>query len=56
MDILSLSVLLGLIVVSDQILNGQYKFSRRLLDWIDRRSEGFSRQSQSGSKSQGSTD
>ncbi len=38
MEIVSLSLLFGLIVVSDQVLNGQFKMSQRVLDWIDRKS------------------
>ena len=56
MDIISLSLLLGLIVVSDQILNGQLKMSQRLLDWIDQRTERLNRQKQSTSESQRSSE
>jgi len=36
MDIISLVVILGVIVTSDEILNNQLKVSKRLLDWLDR--------------------
>jgi len=36
MDILSLGLLLGALLISDEILNGKLQVSRRLLDWMDR--------------------
>lgn len=35
MELLSLSILFGTIVISDEILNGHFKVSQRLLDWVD---------------------
>lgn len=35
MDILSLALLLGAILASDEILNQNWQVSRRLLEWID---------------------
>ncbi|MGB3533761.1 MAG: hypothetical protein WBA13_09610 [Microcoleaceae cyanobacterium] len=35
MDILSLSVLLGMIALSDEVLNGRLKLSQRLLAYMD---------------------
>ncbi|CDM95599.1 MAG: hypothetical protein P5702_15970 [Limnospira sp. PMC 1291.21] len=35
MDILSVALLLGAIVASDEILNRNWQLSRRLLEWID---------------------
>lgn len=56
MDVISLSLLLGLIVVCDQILNGQFKMSRRLLNWIDQRTERLNRKDSSNSQSQRTTE
>ncbi|MEL7036410.1 MAG: hypothetical protein AAFO04_12425 [Cyanobacteria bacterium J06592_8] len=39
MDVISLSLLFGLIVVSDQILNSQFQMSRKLLNWLSERTE-----------------
>ncbi len=36
MDILSLSILFGVIVLADEVLNGRLNLSKRLLDQIDR--------------------
>ncbi|VXD18091.1 conserved hypothetical protein [Planktothrix serta PCC 8927] len=36
MDIISLAIILGVIVATDEILNNQLKVSKRLLDWLDR--------------------
>jgi hypothetical protein len=36
MDIISLTILLGVIVATDEILNNQLKVSKRLLYWLDR--------------------
>jgi hypothetical protein len=36
MDIISLVIILGVVVASDEILNNQLKISKRLLDWLDR--------------------
>ncbi|CAD5983785.1 hypothetical protein PCC9214_05201 [Planktothrix tepida] len=36
MDIISLTILLGVIVATDEILNNQLKVSKRLLDWLDK--------------------
>jgi hypothetical protein len=36
MDILSLSFLLIVLAVYDEIFNGQLKISKKLLDWFDR--------------------
>lgn len=47
MEIVSLSLLFGLIVVCDQVLNGQFKMSQRVLDWIDRKSERINPQDHS---------
>ncbi|MGB3405290.1 MAG: hypothetical protein WBA77_21580 [Microcoleaceae cyanobacterium] len=35
MDILGLSILFGMIMLSDEVLNGQLKLSRRLLARLD---------------------
>jgi hypothetical protein len=35
MEFISFSILLSLIVISDEIFNGQYKLSKRLLNWLD---------------------
>ncbi|ERT05579.1 hypothetical protein M595_4461 [Lyngbya aestuarii BL J] len=56
MDIISLSLLLGLIVVSDHILNGQFKISHKLLNWLDEPTKDFKRQDQSNSKPQRPTE
>ncbi len=56
MDVISLSILLGLIVVSDQILNSQFKMSHRLLNWLDERTERLKRENSSKSESQRSTE
>jgi hypothetical protein len=37
MDILSLSLLLIALAVFDEVLNGQLKVSRRLLNWFDKK-------------------
>jgi hypothetical protein len=36
MDIISLVIILGVVVASDEILNNQLKVSKRLLDWLDK--------------------
>jgi len=36
MDIISLAIILGVVVASDEILNNQLKVSKRLLDWLDK--------------------
>ncbi len=36
MDVLTLSILFGMIVLSDEVLNGRLKLSQRLLTRIDR--------------------
>ncbi|MDY7022934.1 MAG: hypothetical protein SWJ54_16565 [Cyanobacteriota bacterium] len=35
MEIITLSILFGTIVIADEVLNGQYQLSQRLLDWFD---------------------
>lgn len=35
MEFLSLSILFGIIVISDEILNGQLKLSERLFNWLE---------------------
>ncbi len=35
MDLLSLSILLGMIALSDEVLNGRLKLSQRLLAHLD---------------------
>ncbi len=36
MDILTLSILFGMIMLSDEVLNGRLKLSQRLLKRLDR--------------------
>lgn len=36
MDIISLVIILGVVIGSDEILNNQLKVSKRLLNWLDR--------------------
>lgn len=35
MELLSLSILFGTIVMSDEIINGHFKVSKRFLNWVD---------------------
>ncbi|MDJ0723553.1 MAG: hypothetical protein QNJ38_00405 [Prochloraceae cyanobacterium] len=37
MDILTISILLAAIAVYEELLNGKYKLSAKLLDWLEKK-------------------